>query len=257
MGSVLYHVVVDGGGGVASAAGMTPARSVSPRERMQVDFAAKELTVKLVYYGPALSGKTSNLRAIHWLGTASACGQLMTLETKNDRTLFFDMLPISVESRSGLRVRIKLFSVPGQLMHDATRRLVLQAADGVAFIADSQRSEADANRESFLNLKRNLEENGIDPEQIPIIIQFNKRDLEDIRTDDELEQLARRSSEPIYKAVATRGYGVLQTLNGLIRQTWIKLEREHGLEDKLGIDPLGLLREIESKLTHEPGTAAP
>lgn len=217
---------------------------------MQVDFAARELTMKLVYYGPALSGKTSNLRAIHWLGTSSACGQLMTLETKNDRTLFFDMLPISVESRSGLTVRVKLFTVPGQVMHDATRRLVLQAADGVAFIADSQRSEAEANRESFLNLKRNLEENGIDPEQIPIVIQFNKRDLDDIRSDSELEELARKSREPIYKAVATRGFGVMQTLNGLIRETWKRLEQEHGLEDKLGIDPLRFMQEIESKLKH-------
>ena len=105
---------------------------------MQVDFAAKELTVKLVYYGPALSGKTSNLRAIHWLGTSNTCGELMTLETQNDRTLFFDMLPISLDSQSGLKIRLKLFTVPGQVMHDATRRLVLQAADGVAFIADSQ-----------------------------------------------------------------------------------------------------------------------
>ena len=218
---------------------------------MQVDFAAKELTVKLVYYGPALSGKTSNLRAIHWLGTSSACGELMTLETQNDRTLFFDMLPISMDSQSGLKIRLKLFTVPGQVMHDATRRLVLQAADGVAFIADSQRSEADANRESFLNLKKNLEENGIDPERIPIIIQFNKRDLDDIRTDEELEAIARRSREPIYRAVATRGYGVMQTLTGLIRETWNKLEEEHGLEEKFGISPTRFMNEIEAQLKHD------
>ena len=218
---------------------------------MQVDFAAKELTVKLVYYGPALSGKTSNLRAIHWLGTADACGELMTLETQNDRTLFFDMLPISVDSQSGLKIRLKLFTVPGQVMHDATRRLVLQAADGVAFIADSQRSEADANRESFLNLKKNLEDNGIDPARIPIIIQFNKRDLDDIRTDEELEAIAKKSREPIYKAVATRGYGVMQTLTGLIRETWSKLENEHGLEEKFGISPLRFMTEVEAKLKHD------
>ena len=220
---------------------------------MQVDFAAKELTVKLVYYGPALSGKTSNLRAIHWLGTSETCGELMTLETQNDRTLFFDMLPISVDSQSGLKMRLKLFTVPGQVMHDATRRLVLQAADGVAFIADSQRNEADANRESFLNLKKNLEDNGIDPEKIPIIIQFNKRDLADIRTDEELEMIAKRSREPIYKAVATRGYGVMQTLTGLIRETWTKLESEHGLEEKFGISPLRFMNEIEAKLKHGAG----
>lgn len=218
---------------------------------MQVDFAAKELTVKLVYYGPALSGKTSNLRAIHWLGTSNTCGELMTLETQNDRTLFFDMLPISMDSQTGLKIRLKLFTVPGQVMHDATRRLVLQAADGVAFIADSQRSEADANRESFLNLKKNLEDNGIDPERIPIIIQFNKRDLDDIRSDEELEAIAKQSREPIYRAVATRGYGVMQTLIGLIRETWEKLEEEHRIEEKFGISPLRFMNEIEAQLKHD------
>ncbi|MDH3845109.1 MAG: gliding motility protein, partial [Myxococcales bacterium] len=176
---------------------------------MQVDFGAKELTVKLVYYGPALSGKTTNLRAIHWLAASNTRGELMTLETQNDRTLFFDMLPITVSSESGLKVRLKLFTVPGQVMHNTTRRLVLQAADGVAFVADSQRSEDDANRESFANLKENLAEIGIDPEQIPIVIQFNKRDLEGIRTDEELEAISAQSRATIYKAIATRGYGVV------------------------------------------------
>ncbi len=220
---------------------------------MQVDFAAKELTVKLVYYGPALSGKTTNLRAIHWLGTSNTCGELMTLETQNDRTLFFDMLPITVSSHSGLTIRLKLFTVPGQVMHNATRRLVLQATDGVAFIADSQRGEADANRESFLNLKQNLEENGIDPERVPIIIQFNKRDMEDVRTDEELAAIATQSREPIYKAVATRGYGVMQTLHGLIRETWSKLEEEHQLEKNFGVSSVRFMHEIESKLKHDPG----
>ena len=218
---------------------------------MQVDFAAKELTVKLVYYGPALSGKTTNLRAIHWLGTSKACGELMTLETQNDRTLFFDMLPITMDSQSGLNVRFKLFTVPGQVMHDATRRLVLQAADGVAFIADSQRSEAGANRESFLNLKKNLEDNGIDPTRVPIIIQFNKRDLDDIRTDDELAVIAKKSREPIFRAVATRGYGVMQTLFGLIRETWSQLEEEHGLEEKFDINPVRFMGRVEAQLRHD------
>ena len=219
---------------------------------MQVDFAAKELTVKLVYYGPALSGKTTNLRAIHWLGTSNACGDLMTLETQNDRTLFFDMLPISVSSESGLKIRFKLFTVPGQVMHNATRRLVLQATDGIAFIADSQRGEADANRESFLSLKQNLEDNGIDPERIPIIIQFNKRDMPDIRSDEEIEAIAKRSRETIYRAVATRGYGVMQTLHGLIRETWSKLEEEHELDRKFGMSPIRFMNEIESTLKHNP-----
>ncbi|MDH4282746.1 MAG: gliding motility protein [Myxococcales bacterium] len=219
---------------------------------MQIDFAAKELTVKLVYYGPALSGKTTNLRAIHWLGTSSACGELMTLDTQNDRTLFFDMLPITVSSETGLKVRLKLFTVPGQVMHNATRRLVLQAADGVAFIADSQRSEADANRESFTNLKQNFQEAGLDPERVPIVIQFNKRDMKDIRTDEELEAIANQSRETIYKAVATRGYGVMQTLRGLIRETWSKLEEAHQLEQSFGINPRRFMKEVESRLKHDP-----
>ncbi len=223
---------------------------------MQVDFAARELTVKLVYYGPALSGKTTNLRAIHWLGTSSSCGELMTLETQNDRTLFFDMLPISVNSESGLKIRIKLFTVPGQVMHNATRRLVLQAADGVAFIADSQRSEADANRESFVNLKRNLVENGIDPSRIPIVIQFNKRDMDDIRSDAELEAIANQSREPIYRAIATRGYGVMQTLRGLLGQTWNKLEEENELEERFGISPARFMQEVDANLKHDPGGRA-
>ena len=219
---------------------------------MQVDFGEKELTVKLVYYGPALSGKTSNLRAIHWLGTSSACGELMTLETRNDRTLFFDMLPITVSSESGLKVRLKLFTVPGQVMHNATRRLVLQGADGVAFIADSQRSEAEANQESFRNLKQNLKEIGINPGNIPIVIQFNKRDLEDIRSDEDLEDIVKQTQQQIYKAVATRGYGVMQTLHGLIRETWNKLEEQHGIEKKFGIDPTRFIHEIEAQLKHDP-----
>lgn len=223
---------------------------------MQVDFAAKELTVKLVYYGPALSGKTTNLRAIHRLGTSSACGDLMTLETKNDRTLFFDMLPITIDGAAGPRVRLKLFAVPGQVMHDATRRLVLQAADGVAFIADSQRSEAGANRESFLNLKRNLEDNGLDPKRMPIIIQFNKRDLNDVRSDEELESMARQGREAIYRAVATRGFGVMQTLIGLIGETWTRLEDEHGLHEKFGIDPVRFMQEVEANLRYKPGSGA-
>jgi len=224
---------------------------------MQLDFAAKELTVKLVYYGPALSGKTSNLRAIHWLGTPETCGELMTLETKNDRTLFFDLLPIAIDADNGLRVRLKLFTVPGQVMHNATRRLVLQAADGVAFIADSQRSETEANRDSFLNLKQNLEDIGIDPATIPMIIQFNKRDLENVRSDEELDNLAAHSREPIYKAVATRGYGVMQTLHGLIERTWSRLDEEHQLEDKLGISRHQFMHEIDSKLRNDPGRRMP
>lgn len=215
---------------------------------MQVDFSARELTVKLVYYGPALSGKTTNLQAIHQLVSEEAKGRLMTLETRDDRTLFFDLLPLTFSSESGLKVRIKLFTVPGQVIHNATRRLVLQGADGIAFIADSQRTETKANQAAFLNMQKNLRDNGHDPAKIPLVIQFNKRDLPDIRTDAEIEALAERGREPVYKAIALRGSGVLETLVGLLERTWVQLENEHQLREKFGLDPRQVLDEIRSQL---------
>ncbi|UJR80118.1 GTP-binding protein [Sandaracinus amylolyticus] len=219
---------------------------------MQLDFKARELTVKLVYYGPALSGKTTNLQAVHELVSPQARGRLMTLETKDDRTLFFDLLPLSVQAGRGLSVRIKLFTVPGQVIHNATRRLVLQGADGVAFIADSQRAETKANAAAFVNLRQNLVENGIDPAAMPLVIQFNKRDMPDVRTDVEIDALAAKGKEPVYKAIALRGHGVLETLIGLFEITWSKLEREHQLAEKFGVQGADLLGEVRTKLGIEP-----
>ena len=215
---------------------------------MQLDFKARELTIKLVYYGPALSGKTTNLQAIHRLVAPDVAGRLMTLETKDDRTLFFDLLPLSLSAGKGLQVRVKLFTVPGQVIHDATRRLVLQGADGVAFIADSQRSETKANAASFVNLRKNLTDGGIDPATMPLVIQFNKRDLPDIRTDQEIDALATRGKEPVYKAVALRGVGVLETMMGLLEITWAHLEREHSLSEKFGVRPEPLLADLQKHL---------
>jgi signal recognition particle receptor subunit beta len=215
---------------------------------LQIDFQARELTVKLVYYGPALSGKTTNLQAIHKLVAPEARGRLMTLETRDDRTLFFDLLPLTFSAISGLKVRIKLFTVPGQVIHAATRRLVLSGADGIAFIADSQRGETRANQASFLDMQENLTENGLDPAKMPLVIQFNKRDLPDIRTDAEIDALAKRGREPVYKAVALRGAGVLETLVGLLDITWMQLEAEHNLREKFGLEPRAVLGEIRAQL---------
>ena len=121
---------------------------------MQLDFTARELTIKLVYYGPALSGKTTNLQAMHAASSPGTTGRLMTLETRDDRTLFFDLLPLTFGSEKGLSVRLKVFTVPGQVIHSSTRRLVLQGADGVAFIADSREVETEHNAESFPRLER-------------------------------------------------------------------------------------------------------
>ena len=144
-------------------------------------------------------------------------------------------------------MRLKLFTVPGQVIHNATRRLVLSGADGVAFIADSQKSETKANAEAFVNLKQNLKENGLD-KKIPTLIQFNKRDLPDIRSDQEIDMLASRGKEPVYKAVATRGVGVLETFLGLVQATWDRLEQEHQLKTKFQLDPREVIDTLVDKL---------
>lgn len=215
---------------------------------MQLDFVKRELTIKLVYYGPALSGKTTNLQALHRVADRESCGRLMTLETKDDRTLFFDLLPLSFKSEGGLAVRIKVFTVPGQVIHASTRRLVLQGADGVAFIADSRTSETEHNGESFLDLRNNLRENGLSLKQMPLVIQFNKRDLAEIRSDEEIAELATRGREPVYLSIATRGSGVVETLIGLMHLTWSSLDAEHELEKKFGFDGDRFLAGVASKL---------
>ena len=151
---------------------------------MQLDFTARELTIKLVYYGPALSGKTT-LQALHAASSPEATGRLMTLETRDDRTLFFDLLPLTFSSEKGLSVRLKVFTVPGQVIHASTRRLVLQGADGVVFVADSREAETEHNAESFRDLRENLKQNGLSTKQLPLVLQFNKRDLPSVRTEAE------------------------------------------------------------------------
>lgn len=203
---------------------------------MQFNLAARELTLKVVYYGPALSGKTTNLQAIHQMVPAGAAGRLMTLETRDDRTLFFDLLPVFFRTKTGYKVKVKLFTVPGQVIHDSTRKVVLQGTDAVAFIADSQITESEANKESFRNLRENLSANGLDIDKIPLVIQFNKRDLPNIRTDQELRTLEGRRKTPIHRAVAISGQGVMETLSGLLGQTWDALELGYGISGKLGLD---------------------
>lgn len=213
---------------------------------MQINFGGREIAIKLVYYGPALSGKTTNLRSLHQLTSDEARGRLMTLETKDDRTLFFDMLPLmfraqGVSPSSGMTLRIKIFTVPGQVLHASTRRLVLQGADGIAFIADSQMSETEHNAASFLDLRRNLGELSLSLKTMPVVIQFNKRDLPKVRSDEEIVTLASRGREPVFKAAAVNGQGVLETFFGLLHMTWSKLEAEHKLAGMLGIEPDALL----------------
>lgn len=209
---------------------------------MQLNFSARELAIKLVYYGPALSGKTTNLHALHErLG--AGCGRLMTLETRDDRTLFFDVLPVAIklDAESGLSLRLKVYTVPGQVVHASTRRLVLQAADGVVFVADSQVSEVESNAASFLDLRANLKQMGRSVKDVPLVIQFNKRDVPGARSDDDVRQLAEKGAEPVYAAIAVRGEGVLETFFGLLDVTFRRLEEEHQLSKRFGMAPADFL----------------
>ncbi|MCC6217241.1 MAG: gliding motility protein [Polyangiaceae bacterium] len=215
---------------------------------MQLDFSARELTIKLVYYGPALSGKTTNLQALHKAADPASSGRLMTLETRDDRTLFFDLLPLTFKSSNGLAVRLKVFTVPGQVIHASTRRLVVQGADGIVFVADSRTSETQNNADAFMDLRANIKESGLTLRQMPLAIQFNKRDLPGVRSDEEIAQQAAQGREPVYLAVATRGEGVVETFLGLLNLTWSTLDSQHDLGKKFGFDQTALLTEVAAKL---------
>jgi signal recognition particle receptor subunit beta len=220
---------------------------------VQLNFAAREVAIKLVYYGPALSGKTTNLKVLHELTSEGSRGRLMTLETKDDRTLFFDMLPLVFKAEGdggGMSLRVKVFTVPGQVVHASTRRLVLQGADGVAFIADSQLSETENNAASFLDLRANLKGLGRTMSEMPVVIQFNKRDLPAVRSDSDIEALARRGKEPVFTASAVNGQGVLECFFGLLALSFRRLDAEHALTKKMGIETEAFLEKAAASLGH-------
>ena len=191
---------------------------------------SRELQVKVVYYGPALSGKTTNLQALFQRIDPKVRGRLMTLDTRDDRTLFFDMMPVFFRTRSGIKVKIKLYTVPGQVMHESTRRIVLQGSDAVAFVADSRRSETAATLAYWTNMLRNLEANGLDWHTLPLVIQLNKRDLPDARGDGELGDLTRVVHPPIVPATAIRGDGVVETLYALLELCYRSLDAQLSLD---------------------------
>lgn len=211
---------------------------------VQINHASRELALKVVYYGPAMSGKTTNLVALHRHMAPGQTGRLLSVDTKDDRTLFFDMLPVYVKSRSDLRVKIKLYTVPGQVMHAATRRLVLQNADAVVFVADAQKSASESNNEAWRNMIEDMKANGLDPDTIPLVIQFNKLDLPDVRSEEELDAIASKGREPVFRSVAVRGEGVLETLHGLLQLTWRALEREFALEARHRLSEVDFLEGI-------------
>ncbi len=209
---------------------------------VQINMAAREIVLKLVYYGPALSGKTTNLQKLHELMDPGQRGKMVTLDTADDRTLYFDFLPIEFGTGNGFSVKLKMFTVPGQVMHKSTRKVVLAGADGVAFIADAQRSSAGANAYSYRDMEANLKTNGIDFDAIPKVIQFNKRDLPDVKPLEDIK--AAWGDIPTFPAVAVRGEGVIETFRELLRGTYRHLDAKHGFHEKFGVSEDDFLKGV-------------
>lgn len=213
----------------------------------EIDIDRKKVVVKIVYYGPALSGKTTNLMQLHGLLDPESCGEFMSFETKGDRTLFFDLLPMMIRTPQGFSAKIKLFTVPGQVAHDATRKAVLSRADGVVFVADSQESQALNNFESFANLEANAGRVGLDFARLPLVIQFNKRDLPDIVGEDQVQQRWRPSGLPLIFAAALQGKGVRATFEAILNATFRHLEDQMQLGRRCGFSET-LFRELAGNL---------
>ena len=198
---------------------------------------AQHLTFKLVYYGPAQSGKTTNLLRLHDLLAPELKGELMTMETKDDRTLFFDLLPLGFRAPSGLLIKFRLFTVPGQVAHDGTRKAVLSRADGVVFVADADRAQETNNGESFQSLAANCARVGLDFEHLPMVVQFNKCDLPHAVPEAEIRDRWSAAPWPLVFAVALTGQGIELTFEHLLRAVYrnfgqkLELQSQHGLSE--------------------------
>lgn len=201
------------------------------------------LSIKLVYYGPAQSGKTTNLMRLHDILRTDLKGEIMMMETANDRTLFFDLLPLGFKAPSGLLIKFKLYTVPGQVVHDSTRKAVLSRADGVVFVADSQRTQSINNGESFANLEDNAARVGIDFDRLPLVVQFNKRDLANILSEEEVMQSWQAAPWPITFSSALDGRGVVETFNALLPQVYDNLDEEFGFQQNHGLSRDGFVRQ--------------
>ena len=192
------------------------------------NYSTKELTAKVVYYGPGLCGKTTNLQWVHEKLPIKNKGKMLSLATETDRTLFFDFLPIEIGTIRGMRTRIQLYTVPGQVFYNATRRMVLKGADAVVFVCDSQEAMLDANLESYENMRQNLEANEIDPDEVPIVLQYNKRDLPNALPIEILNERMNPHNAPFYEAVAVKGVGVEDTLKAVTKLVFKALSARYG-----------------------------
>lgn len=200
------------------------------------NYATKEITAKIVYYGPGLCGKTTNLQFVYDSLPSNNKSKMLSLATKTDRTLFFDFLPLDLGKIRGMRTKLQLYTVPGQVYYNSTRQLVLKGADGVVFVADSQDFALDANHESLQNLEDNLKRQGVRIGEIPLVLQYNKRDLPNALPVSELsDSLNKRLNVPTFESVATTGLGVEQTLKGITALVLSHLVKKYGLE---GSEPI-------------------
>ena len=221
---------------------------------VQINMSEREITVKVVYYGPALSGKTTNLQMLHEMMDRDSRSKMVTLDTTGDRTLYFDFLPIEFGTQNGFSVKIKLFTVPGQVMHKSTRKIVLSGADAVAFIADSQRSSASANAYSWRDMEANLKANGIDFDRVPKVVQFNKRDLPDVKSLADIKNSW--GDIPTFPAVALKGEGVIETFRELMRVLYRSLDEKHDFSSKFGVSEEDFLKGVLKSFGPVPGASA-
>ncbi len=190
-----------------------------------INHMTKEINCKIVYYGPGLCGKTTNLQYIHETSNPAARGKMISLATETDRTLFFDFMPLDLGKIGGFKIRFHLYTVPGQVFYDASRKLILKGSDGVIFVADSQVGRSEANLESIENLHSSLAEHGYAPGSIPFVIQYNKRDLPSAMPVEELRQVLNPQGVPEYEAAAINGDGVFETLKGISKLVLVKLKK--------------------------------
>jgi len=192
-----------------------------------INYSSKEINCKIVYYGPGLCGKTTNLQYIYKKTNPEQKGKLISLATETERTLFFDFLPLALGDIKGFRIRFHLYTVPGQVFYAASRKLILKGVDGVVFVADSQLERMEANIESMEDLRINLSEQGYDLEKLPFVIQYNKRDLPNIVPVEELNKVLNPNGVPFFEAVATQGIGVFETLKGIAKLVLLELKKNY------------------------------
>ncbi|HKP38563.1 MAG TPA: ADP-ribosylation factor-like protein [Pyrinomonadaceae bacterium] len=190
-----------------------------------INYANKEINCKIVYYGPGLCGKTTNLQHIYDATAPQAKGKLISLATETDRTLFFDFMPLELGTVRGFKTRFHLYTVPGQVFYEASRKLILKGVDGVVFVADSQEERMDANIESLYNLDENLKAHGYDLMKIPYVLQLNKRDLPNVVPAADIAAELLKKDEPVVEAVASTGVGVFDTLKAVAKQVLTELRR--------------------------------